>query len=55
MDAASLAEMPGRGPRAIIFIERSGSALGELEPLSVNRHEEIACAAGNHLARLAVA
>src|SRR5438132_5593999 len=54
MDTASLAEMSGRRPRAIIFIERFGSALRELEALSVNRHEKIACAARNRLACPAV-
>jgi hypothetical protein len=47
--------MPCRRPRAILLIEGSGSALGELEPLSVNRHEEIAGATRNHLARQTVA
>jgi len=55
LDSANLAEMPCRRPRAILLIEGSGGALGELEPVSVNSHEEIACAARYHLARPAVA
>src|SRR5882724_90797 len=55
MDSASPAEMSGRRPRAIVLIERSGGALGELEAVSANRHEEIACAARNRLACPAVA
>jgi len=55
MDSASLAEMPGRRPGAIILVEGSGSAPGKLEALRVNGHEEIPCAARNRLARPAVA
>jgi len=55
MNSASLAEMPCRRPGAIPLIERSGGALGELEALSVNRHEEIAGTSRNHLASKAVA
>ena len=51
MHSARLAEVAGRRPRTIPLVERLGGALGELERLSVNRHEEIACAARNHLAR----
>ena len=42
-------------PGRFVLIEGSGGALGELEALSVNRHEEIACAARNRLACPAVA
>ena len=42
MDSTSPAEMSSRRPRAIILVEGSGSALGELESLRVNRHEKIA-------------
>lgn len=52
--AASRAEMPGRGPVAILLVEGGGVALRELETLRGHRHEEIARAAGNFLARLAL-
>src|SRR5207247_1448046 len=55
VDSASLAEMSSRRPRAILLIEGSRRALGELEALCFNRHVEIACAARNRLARPAVA
>src|SRR5204863_5481318 len=55
MNSASLAEMPGRRSRAIILVEGSRGALGELEALCVNRHEKIAGATRNRLARPAVA
>src|SRR5580765_1553473 len=55
MNSASLAKMSGRRPRAIVLVEGSGRALGELEALRLDRHEEIPCAARNRLARPAVA
>ena len=39
----------------VLFIEGPRGAFGKLEGLSVNRHEEISCAARNHLARQTVA
>src|SRR5437870_11403924 len=55
MDSANLAEVPCRRPRMVLFSEGPRRAFGKLEGLSVNRHEEISCAARNHLARPAVA
>ena len=55
VDAASLAEVPGGRPCAILLVEGFWGALGELEGSSVNRHEEIARAARNRLARPAIA
>jgi hypothetical protein len=49
-EGASLAKMPCRRPLAILLVEGSGAVLGELEPLSANRHEEIPCAARNRSA-----
>src|SRR5258708_5081782 len=54
MDSANLAEVPCRRPRMVLFIEGPRGAFGKLEALSVNRHEEISCAARNHLAGRAV-
>src|SRR6476661_3828732 len=55
LDSASLAEMSGRRPRAILLVEGSRGAFGKLETLGVNRHEEIAAATRNLLTRQAVA
>ena len=49
VDAASRAKVPGGRPRKIILVEGARSASGKLERLRGDGHEEISCAARDHL------
>ena len=55
MDSAGLAEVPDGRPGMVLLRERPGGTFRKLKRLSVHRHEKIARATGNRLARATVA